>query len=219
VPSIAVTIAVTPTIALNPTSAAQATAPTAAATAAPLQLVQNALQAQGQAKSFRVSTTVVAGGFTATSTSQVVPPNRLDIVSNFQNTLSESILIDSTMYLRLGSGPWRKMAGNPSAFKLPFRFLDPQQVAQFASRAGGVKFLGQQTLNGTPTSVYQYNSVIPEMSLSGTTKLWVATADNLPRRMDLDTTEGIGGFAISIHTTSIFSNYNDPSIAINPPIP
>lgn len=134
---------------------------------------------------------------------EVVMPDRFHMTSK----AIEAIKIGPTVYMKLGPA-WQKVTLNQN---IDFSFADVQKWQSELGASSDIKFLGAEMLDGTPTLTYQYTvSIKTPTPTTTTSKVWVAVADGLPRKIESTNQNGA-------KTVIVFYDYN-ASIAIDAPI-
>ncbi len=199
-----------PTPIATATTAATATpAPTATpvpppTSASPLDALSRAFRSFAGAKSFRAKITTTSGSTGGQDIQlDVVMPDRFHMTSK----QVEAIIIGPTFYLKTGT-QWLKTAAPKG---LDFSFADVKKIQDELGATTESKLLGPELLDGTPTLVYQYTTTIKTPTpTTSTSKVWVAVADGLPRKMEVVAKSGT-------KTTIIYYDYN-ANITIDPPI-
>jgi hypothetical protein len=121
-----------------------------------------------------LSTTLVDGGQSVSTTFESVPPDRVHILSE----TSEYIVIGEEVYLRSGDG-WQQMpidAGN---------FRNPDSQTQLAGSIANIEYRGQESLNNVLMDVYQYTSTVfqNDMPMDNAYTIWVNPDDGLMYQM------------------------------------
>ncbi|MBI4790977.1 MAG: hypothetical protein HY782_28440 [Chloroflexi bacterium] len=194
------------------TPAATNTAPRPTTAPAVLPTAGNAVDALSKVfkswtsvKSFRAKMTIIGQPTGTTEMNlEVVTPDRFHMTSKQM----EIVLIGNTVYLKLGN-TWQKV---PLPQGIDLSLADPKKYADEIAASTDVKLVGVETLDGTPTIIYQYTVNIkgpPAQKI--TSKVWVGATDNLPRKVESAPTA-------TQKTTILFTDYN-ANITINPPIP
>jgi len=195
-----------------PAPTALPTATTAPATATPnpaanpLDALKKVFSGWGSVKSFRGQVVRTGGVAPGDSTFEMVLPDRIHTVSK----TSEVIIIGKTIYTKKGA-TWTKQT-LPESFDLSF--ADYKKILDQLGTATEVKFIGPDVFDNAPMLVYQYTftTKIQNTTITTISKTWVA-ADGLPRKSESTSSINPGG-----KTTVTYSNYNDPTIVIEPPI-
>jgi len=199
-----------PTPAATAASAATPTpAPTARPTAAPtsaepLDALSQIFRGWLGVKSFRakITTTTSTGAVTEMNLDAVMPDRFHAVSKQF-----EVIIIGATYYVKIGN-QWQKIA-LPKGFDISSFDIKTLEAQLGASTE--VKLIGPDVLDGAPMVVYQYTTTIKTPTPSTlTSKVWIAVADQLPRKME--STPKTGG-----KTVIVYSDYN-ANITIDPPI-
>ena len=146
----------------------------------PLDALTKMFSGWASVKTFRAKmTTTTATGTPAPQefTLEVVTPDRFHMTSKS----IEAIKIGAVFYMKIGNA-WQKVALPQS---VDFSFGDVKKLQSELGASTDVKFLGAEVLDGTPTLTYQYTTSIKTPTPTTTTsKVWVAVADGLPRRME-----------------------------------
>jgi hypothetical protein len=194
-----------PTQARVPTVAPSPTQPPAPPTSAnPLDALTRAFRGWGGVKSFRVKMTTASGTAAGLEmTMERVMPDRFHMVSK----QFEAIMIGQTFYMKIGA-QWQKMV-MPNSIDLSFADVKKYETELGASSE--TKLIGPDVLDGTPTLVYQYTTTIKTPTpTTVTSKVWIAVADGLPRKMESESKAGT-------KTVMTFYDYN-ANISIEAPI-
>jgi len=216
-----------------PTQAAESTTPTAAGQATkaaaptlasgnppvgsndPRQVLANALRAQAKVKSFRHKRTIIGAGSTTSLSAEIILPDR------FHGTTdeTETIVIAGIIYFKLADQPWRKSPASASQGLNALTFVvDETKLDALLQSVSEFRLVGPEVLDGTPTLVYQYKTTTAQPPATGTSKIWIGVADNLPRKIEGDSTSTLNGQTHSAKTTFLYYDYN-ADIKIEAPIP
>jgi hypothetical protein len=193
-----------PTQPTVPTIPPTPTQPPASPTSAnPLDALTRAFHGWGTVKSFRAKTTTGTGAAAQDMTIEMVMPDRFHMIGK----QFEAILIGQTFYMKVGT-QWQKMV-LPKTIDLSFA-----DIKKFESELGAsteTKLIGPEVLDGIPTLVYQYTTTIKTPTpTTHTSKVWIAVADGLPRKMETEPKTGA-------KTVVIYTDYNT-NISIEAPI-
>jgi pyruvate/2-oxoglutarate dehydrogenase complex dihydrolipoamide acyltransferase (E2) component len=221
--STAPTVAAQPTEAAAPTQAAELTTPAsvaqptkaAAPTLAPAnppvgsndprQVLANSLRAQAKVKSFRLKRTIIGADRTTLHSAEIILPDRLHTTDD----KNETIVIAGIYYFKRGDQPWQKM---PASVQSPLNALsyvaDEKKIDAQLQTVSEFRLVGPEVLDGTPTLVYQFKTIIVQPPATGTSKIWIGVADNLPRKTESDSTSTINGQAYTGKITLLYSDYN-----------
>ena len=185
----------------------------------PQTVIINATQLLTGQKAYRVRSTSVTsmGGQPRTGLREVVAPDRMHNVEDGQ----EVIVIGKTMYVKRG-GEWRNMGNQMSdmveKMKEGVQNMSAEERAQATKGlTAEYKSLGDETLDGTPTAVYEMHSQMDTHvegvgSITTVTKFWIGKSDGLIRKEESDGAEA----GIKVKTTRIYEY--DPDIKIEAPI-
>lgn len=177
------------------------------ADANPLDTMTRSINAQLNAKSYRAHMESSVAGRNFTSTIEYVAPDRYHMVS----TGNETIVVGPSTYMKIGNNPWQKSPVD--AGKMISAFRDSKMIEEIR-KSTEVKYVGTDTLDGMPVRVYTYTLTNPA-GMEGTTvtKAWVSSADDLPRKMEVEA--DIKGNKTK--STITYSDYNT-AIKIEPPM-
>ncbi len=169
---------------LPPPTPVLPTATAAPTSVNPLDALTAMFRGWSNVKTFRAKATVTpAKGAAQEMTMEVVVPDRFHLTSK----TFEAIKIGSTMYMKIGAS-WQKITLGQN---LDFSFGDIKKLESELGTSTDVKFLGAEVLDGTPTLTYQYTvSIKTPTPTTTTSKVWVAVADGLPRRMESTSKNG-----------------------------
>lgn len=165
-------------------------APPAAAISAsdnPLDVMTRAMRAQLDAKSYRarvVSST--AGDTNNTMLIEYVAPDRYRMVGEARaggKTFNhEYVIVGGATYIKAPNGQWVRSPVDAGGMIKAFR--DPKMLDELTKTAD-VKFVGSDTLDGTPTLIYEYTQNNPlGMKMKSTARTWLSVADGLPRKTE-----------------------------------
>jgi hypothetical protein len=186
---------------------ANSAAPSAAPDASPIDAMTASIQAQLDAKSYRARMESSYEGTNSTRVIEYVAPDRFRMTGDNQ----EMIITGSNTYMKLPNGRWQKMPMD--ANKMISSFRDPKLVDELR-KSTDAKFLGVDTIDGTPVRVYQYTVKNAfGTNLTSVSKAWVAASDNLPRKMEVE--GNVGGKPSK--TLITYYDYN-ADIKIDPPM-
>lgn len=168
--------------------------------------LSRALRAQLEVKSYRARMTLSnSNGIDSTREIEFVAPDRFHMIGED----GETIVIDSTTYMKSLNGQWQKFPVDLSATLSTLR--DPKSLEELG-KSVDVKFIGREILDGTPTLIYQ-TAPSKESDLLNTSRTWVAAKDDLPRKREV-----VSEFkSVKSKTTIIYYDYN-ADLKIDPPI-
>jgi hypothetical protein len=215
----AATIAPVVTLAPEATVATAMTAVEATATTAPDTASQpggeavllKALKAAQKAGPYRTTTMVESPSGSITVTGEIIPPDRIHLSNNFGGQSSETTIIGSRLWTKAGD-TWTEAPSSPQITQTLDQFAkDPESLGV---KITNVKLVGQDTVNGTPASVYSYDSSFGEGAdaYTANAKIWIGVANGLPLKQE--STGAPGG--VKSKTTQVI--VYDPSITIEPPV-
>jgi hypothetical protein len=182
----------------------------------PLDVMTRATRAQLDAKSYRANiTNSLTSGATNTIVIEFVAPDRYHMSTHSQaggrDTTLEYVIVGKDTFVRMNGAEWRRFPVDMSQMISAIR--DPKMLDELA-KASDVKFVGPDTLDGSPMLVYEYTLDNAFGSkVKSHAKTWVAVADGLPRRSE---SEGEFG-GVKTKTEMTISDYNS-DIKIEPPI-
>lgn len=196
-------------------SSPSTTEPTIVASADPRADMVKAMRASLDAKSYRSRiATTSSNGHNNIITAEVVTPDRMHIttemnVSGRDAVKSEVIYIGKQSYARAGDGAWQKVSMDMSDMLSQFR--DPKLIDAIAQKSE-VKYLGTDTLNGSPMLTYQYKiKDVLGPGKDSVSKIWVGATDNLQHQVETenDYPDPLdAGKMIHSKTTVTFFDYN-----------
>ena len=169
---------------------------------------------QQGAKSFRAHSISTSSQGESTKDIEFVAPDRYHFTSTRESgRQQEIIIVGSKSYVKSGDRPWQQFPGDVGGFLTSLR--DPQ-IVDYLRKSTDIKLIGTDTLDGAPMWVYEYTFQFDKSGSSEAahkSKVWVATADGLPRRVD--TESEVSGVATKMTTT--YTDYNS-DIKIAPPM-
>ena len=186
----------------------------------PQAVVTNARQSLINQKAFRIrSTSVVSigGGQARTSIREFVAPDRMHNIEDGR----EVIIIGKTMYVKK-SGEWQNMGTQMSDMQEKMKERVQQMSAAEKAEAtksltADYKSLGDETLDGIPTAVYEMHAKMDTPvegvgSIVTITKYWIGKSDGLFHKEESNGDEA----GMKIKTTKTYEY--DPSIKIEAPV-
>jgi hypothetical protein len=157
------------------------------ADARPHDVMMKAVRAQLDARSYRAHVTTSMGdGPSSNMVIEYVAPDRYRMVNEGQGGKQEFVIVGNAAYIKGPNGQWVKSpVGVGDVVK---KFRDPKVIEDMA-KTTDIKLVGPDTVDGTPTLVYEYtqNSVMG-MNMTSAVKTWVGVADGLPRKTEAEGT-------------------------------
>jgi outer membrane lipoprotein-sorting protein len=179
----------------------------------PREALKKAFTAQRAATSYRARMEYSIGGVATHNDLEFVAPDRYHVTLVGPATMGqEMIIIGKDRFARISGRPWAKtdmnVAGGTMATTLgdltdQFRQED---ISQRMMKYEDVQFSGSEVLDGQPVMVYQFNLKSTKVQIPG--KVWISTADNLPRKIVHDS---------KMKLTTTYYDYNT-NFNISPPI-
>ncbi|MGA9772527.1 MAG: hypothetical protein WBV94_26070 [Blastocatellia bacterium] len=183
------------------------TSPAAATNANPVDVMTASIKAQFDAKSYRAHMQSNMDGKEFTTIIEYVAPDRFHMTA----PMNETIIVGPNTYVKLPTGSWQKVPLNANQMISSFR--DPKMIEELRNSTD-VKFLGTDTIDGTPVKIYQYTVKNAfGTNMTSTSKAWISASDNLPRRMEVEA--DANGKPTKMLIT--YSDYNT-DIKIEPPM-
>ncbi|MGB8647156.1 MAG: hypothetical protein WCF84_18105 [Anaerolineae bacterium] len=179
--------------------------------------VANALLSLGTVHSFRAHEVLVNSQGTISTTFEMISPDRMREISQGPGFENQVVVIGKVAYSRTGATPWQKLGAplsNPPSAAFGVLSTTPD-LLRFTSMTKDFALVGQETLDGIPTRVYQYTITAPDTQTTGVQKLWV-NADGLPYKLQTESNSGPNGSKV---TVTITYDYKATDIQITPPIP
>jgi hypothetical protein len=134
---------------------------------------------------------------------EYVSPDRFRI-RNSQGP--ETVIIGKDLYLEM-NGRWQKMPGGLGASIPDIRKAWDKEGRKWISDA---KYVGEDSVNGTPASVYTYHNKGAEGVGENDSKIWISKANGLPVRIEANYKSG------TLKSMRIEYFY-DENISIEPP--
>jgi hypothetical protein len=148
---------------------------------------------------------------------EIVNPAQMHSIITVDGKVTNEIISDGQKtFIRQGDGEFRPMPGNVGQMLMNARKSTSLEAT--AEMATGIKLVGHEDVNGTPASVYEFQT--NTMGLTGMSKVWISDKDNLPlksvRHTEGETKVGAGpGVKVDRDATLTFDY--DPSIKITLP--
>ena len=174
----------------------------------PKDALKKAILAAANVKSYRLRIDISSPGAETSSTFEYAGPGQFHL----KTRNGEIIWLNDATYHKRDNDIWRKEPTNTwqVGLSVPARSLLDQLMD--IQKAGGVGRAGRETIDGINTLVFQQHAAQPFSNVRSTTKLWLAMADGLPRRVETQY-DFSSRFAKVLCT---FSDY-DSDIKIEPP--
>ncbi len=190
------------------------------ATTDPRGAVTRAMGAMLAAKSYRARwVTSSSSGTNSTTILEYVAPDRYHMVREAERSAGninkiETIIVGQKTFMKMGDGPWRKFPVNVG--ELIAQFRDPKVIDEL-SKSAEIKFVGPDTLDGSPTMVYQYTYSDPQgKGFKTTAKTWIGVANNLPLKTESEGESEVMGKTLNSKSTITYYDY-DADIKIERP--
>jgi hypothetical protein len=199
-----------PTTSTASTSTASTSAFTAGAD--PRADLTRAMTAVMEVKSYRSRVDLSSeGGPSSTLSGEFVAPDRFHMiretaVPGHEGMKQEMLVIGKQTFMKNPDGKWETLPVNVGDM---FAGLRDKKLFDSMTKDAEVKFIGPDSLDGAPMLVYEYKlKNAMGTSSNSTSKVWISTADGLPRKSESDAEIAIDGKATKTHTTSTYSDYN-----------
>ena len=191
----------------SPAAASAPASPAVAPSADPLEDVARSMRAQMEVKSFRVRMEFSYSGNSNTRVVEFVAPDRFHMISD----KNEVFIVGPATYMKGPKGNWQRVPMDVNAMIQSFR--DPQIIDE-VRKSTNAKFIGPDTLDGSPMLVYEYTmSNAFGTNSTSTTKSWISATDGLPRRLEID------GEIDSMKARAVNTYYDyNADIKIEPPM-
>jgi TonB family protein len=169
----------------------------------PREIWKKTFSASQRVKSYRIRIEIPSVS-NAVTIMEYASPNRVHRVRENE----EFIWIGKDTYYKKGDDSWEKYSEDSQVSDSPVTAL--AKFIRNLAKAEEVKLIGQETVDGIPTLVYQH--LIRFNTEPFMMKTWIGIADGLLRRCEFDTTSG------SIKSSAIHTYYDyNADIKIEPP--
>jgi hypothetical protein len=185
----------------------------------PKAVLVKAIRALG-AKAHRMKVFVVplagtgsSAGSAPTTTVEYIPPDRYHTTVLMQGRTLETIKIGARHFLKGEDGRWvsSQPIGNPaSAAQMMEKMMRDLEEGKFET-----KLVGNETLNGVPTQVYQMNGVVKmnDVDIQGRNKLWIGPDGSVLKQ---ESEAGAPGQAPQMKTIQTYEYPSDLKIEAPP---
>jgi hypothetical protein len=150
-------------------------------------------------------------------TIEYIPPDRYSISS--EANYYRQIIISTDKVYGKSNDQWSVLPMSPD------QLINPNSLKELENSIQGIQFIGQETLDGKPTNVYQYKSdtTIGKNKVTQQSQLWIGVSDGLPYKIVIDgqiatmdaRTGNIEGIKAKTTQTIVY----DPTIKIEAPLP
>ena len=179
----------------------------------PREALKKAFTAQRAATSYRARMEYSIGGVGTHNDLEFVAPDRYHVTLVGPATMGqEMIIIGNDKFARISGRPWAKTDMNVAAGTMATTLGDltdqfrHEDISQKMAKYDDVQFSGSEVLEGQPVLVYQFNLKSTKGPIPG--KIWISTADDLPRKIVHDS---------KMKLTTTYYDYNT-NFSIVPPI-
>lgn len=179
----------------------------------PREALKKAFTAQRAATSYRARVEYSIGGVATHNDLEFVAPDRYHVTLVGSATMSqEMIIIGNDKFARISGRPWQRAETDVAAGTMATTLGDltdqfrHEDVSQKMTKYDDLQLSGSEVLDGQPVVVYQFNLKSPKGPIPG--KIWISTADNLPRKIVYDS---------KMKLTTTYYDYNT-NFSISPPI-
>ncbi len=192
------------------------------ASADPREALKKAFTAQLAAKSFRARMEYSVGGVGTHNDLEFVAPDRYHVTVVGPASMGQEMIIigKDKKFARISGRPWQKTDMNVAAGAMATTLGDVadqfhlEDVSQKMTKYDDVEFSGSEVLDGQPVVVYQFNLKGTKGPIPG--RIWISTADNLPRKIVHEATSKTNPDR-KMKVTTTYYDYN-ADIKIEPPI-
>jgi outer membrane lipoprotein-sorting protein len=187
----------------------------------PREALKKAFTAQRAARTYRARLEYSIGGVGTHNDLEFVAPDRYHVTLVGPAAMGqEMIIIGNDKFARISGRPWAKTDMNVAAGTMATTLGDltdqfhQEDVSQRMTKYDDVQFSGSEVLEGQPVVVYQFNLKSKKGPIPG--KIWISTADNLPRKI----VHEAGSQTNSDRKMKLSTTYYDynANIKIEPPI-
>ena len=162
------------------------------------------------AKSYRARwVTSSDSGINSTTVMEFVGPDRYRILREAdlrgRTSKNETIIVAQDTYMKMGDSPWQKFPVKMG--ELIAQFRNPKVIEEI-SKSADVKFIGHDTVDGSPAMVYQYAYNDPQgKGFKTTAKTWIGVANNLPLKTESEGEVEMMGKTIKSKSTITYSDF------------
>ncbi|HEV2122904.1 MAG TPA: hypothetical protein VGW38_09030 [Chloroflexota bacterium] len=182
--------AASPTEAASPTSAAK----TDGTSGDPRQSIAQAYASSGQSENFRMAGIIEEAGTTQEITAEFSSPERVRLTT----AEGEVRIVDDVMYAQGPDGQWLGLRGVTPDQQTGDLF-DLDRAQQDLDTASDFRRIGTETLNGVPTTIYEYTQ--PQNGQQEITRVWVSESEGRVRKIETQTN--------GTTRTFLFSDYGE----------
>jgi len=170
----------------------------------PKQALADGFRALLRVKAYRIRSTTTAKT-TSTSVFEYRAPDRYRMITE----RAETVVTPGATYVKYKGGRWAIAPVDVS--ELISRFRDPKELREVEDpQSKDFKSLGPEVVDGVPTLVYQYTTLVEGQT--STSKVWLAAANGLPQKKETEAAYG----AEKVRSAQTFEY--DRDISIDPPI-
>ena len=162
------------------------------------------------AKSYRARwVTASDSGSNSTTVMEFVAPDRYRILREAdlrgRTSKNETIIVGQDTYMKMGDSPWQKVPVKMG--ELIAQFRNPKVIEEI-SKSADVKFIGPESVDGSPAMVYQYTYNDPQVrGFKTTAKTWIGAASNLPLKTESESEADMMGKTVKSKSTITYSDF------------
>ena len=150
-------------------------------------------------------------------------PDRIHVIRTGQvgglgSQKGETISIGTETWLKREDGPWKK---SPININVAGTIFDDKKLEELAKEnSAEVKYLGNESLNGSEMKVYQFSDEKKDEDTGEITKLtgkyWIGVADKRPHKMEGQSETNEAGKEVTSKESGTFDY--DAAVKIDPPM-
>jgi hypothetical protein len=189
----------------------------------PREALKKAFTAQLAARSFRARMEYSVASIPTHNDLEFVAPDRYHVTVvgpqvQGRSMGQEIIIVGKDTFRRITGVPWQKSTTNPAALATTIGEIAGQfrteDVAQRMLKYDDIQFISTDVLDGQPVMVYQFKLKDTKGPIPG--KIWISTADNLPRKIEHEASSKTNPDR-RMKLTTTYYDYN-ANITIEPPV-
>ncbi len=172
-----------------------------------------AMRAQVNSGPYRNQTTIISDDSTVELNAEIIPPDRMHMTNNFGGQSQEQILIGNKGWMKQGD-TWVE---SPMSGTNLVAQASGEMVDEMIKTISDVTLIGPETVDGVDALVYSYTSDMNKsdtmkMDSISTVKVWIATANGLIIKQEIDSA------AMGVKSKTVQVITYDPNITIEPPV-
>jgi hypothetical protein len=183
--------------------------------AKPREVLIQALTAKLNAKSYRMKVVQLgAGGMNSVFEVEYVAPDSYHAIAEVSagsrnSGRQELVMVGKDAYSKTADGAWQRAQIDAQRMELT-RWRDQMLIENLTkAQDSDAELVGREELNGMAMLIVQHSfSGAPSIPAHNRTKSWISVKDGFPYKIESDAGATYQGEAVSVKTTTTYTDYN-----------